>query len=148
MEAPDPESSAVISSTLAPFVISAWAWVSIVEALPWALVILNWLDVSLASGNVWVRWWKSTSARRPDEAVSGSRTPTIPLPAEASGLNLVMMEKLLSNEVGVIPDGPSADDELEEVVEPPHATMTVHRARRRPTPPIRLSPNICTSPPG
>jgi hypothetical protein len=73
-------------------------------------------------------------------------TPTIPLPDDASDLNLLMTLKLLSNEVAVTPDGPWAEDELDEVDEPPHATMTVPSARRSPTPPRRLSPSIFTSP--
>ena len=57
MAAPLPESSGSTSRTLAPWVMSASAWVCIVVALPWALSILN--CVNPAAWNALVRYGAS-----------------------------------------------------------------------------------------
>ncbi len=53
MAAPLPESKASTIRTVAPWVMSASAWVCIVVALPWALSILN--CVKPAAWNAFVR---------------------------------------------------------------------------------------------
>ncbi len=57
--APLPESSASTSSTAAPAVMSASAWVCIVSALPCALSILNWSADRPAASNACVRYGAS-----------------------------------------------------------------------------------------
>ena len=59
MAAPLPESMASMSSTVAPWVMSASAWVCIVLALPWALSTLKSLAPSPAAWNALVRYGRS-----------------------------------------------------------------------------------------
>ena len=59
MAAPLPESRASISSTLAPFVMSASAWVCIVVVLPCALSTLNWLAERPAALNACSKYGRS-----------------------------------------------------------------------------------------
>ena len=67
-------------STEAPAVMSASACCCIVLVLPWALSILNWLEVSPAVSKAFFRFGASYWTYRVDVVVSGSRTPIIPLP--------------------------------------------------------------------
>src|SRR5215211_3792138 len=94
--APLPESIGSTISTLAPWVISASAWVCIVVALPWALSILN--CVKPAAWNALVRYGASKETYRVEVVVSGSRTPTRPLPLDARSFSSAMAEKSFVNE--------------------------------------------------
>src|SRR5947209_16013601 len=101
MLAPTPELRASTSSTVAPPVISAWACVSWVLSLPWALSMVNWEEARPAFWNAWVRSGASNETYRADEAVSGRRTPMLPLPDAASPVSWDIAEKSLVNEVAV-----------------------------------------------
>src|SRR5947208_14710862 len=80
IDAPTPESIGSTSRTLAPLVMADWAWLSWVASLPWALVTVYCDDVRPAACNALVRYGASKDVYRADVVVSGSRTPTDPLP--------------------------------------------------------------------
>src|SRR5581483_11259067 len=98
MAAPLPESRASTNSTVAPAVMSASAWVCMVLALPCALSILNWLADSPAAWNALVRYGASKDTYRADVVVSGSSTPTIPLPWAARPFSCASAEKSAVND--------------------------------------------------
>src|SRR5438105_7122817 len=99
MAAPLPESRASMSSTLAPSVMSASAWVCMVLALPWALSTLKSLVVRPAAWKAFARYGASKLTYRAEVVVSGSNTPIFPFPCAASDLSWAMAEKSLVNDV-------------------------------------------------
>src|SRR5438093_940498 len=72
---------------------SASAWVCIVVVLPWALSILKWSADRPAVSNAFVRSGLSYCTYRVEVVVSGSNTPTSPVPDEASPVSSFITEK-------------------------------------------------------
>src|SRR6266571_2425535 len=95
---------------------SDWAIASSVASTPWALSTLK-SDVEYpAAAKAWVRYGASKLTYRVDEVVSGRMTPTSPLPAAVRPFREAMMEKLVSKDVTLRPDGTVADpDEVPPV---------------------------------
>src|SRR3954451_3427192 len=146
MAAPLPESRGSTMSTLAPAVMSASAWVCMVDALPWALSILNW--VKPAVWKALVRYGASKETYRADVVVSGSRTPTSPLPWVASDRSWFIAEKSLVNAVTLIEtflplvvEVPLADF----LDEPPQATSPAPTTKTTVRIPIRFQDTLIVS---
>src|SRR6266581_3960433 len=93
MAAPLPGSSGSISNTLAPALMSASAWVCIVETLPCALSILNWSALRPAASKAFLRNGASYWTYRVDVVVSGRRTPINPVPDAARSLSCAITAK-------------------------------------------------------
>src|SRR5664280_1458814 len=91
--APLPESSESTSRTEAPALMSASAWVCMVEALPPAVSIWKLAAGRPAASNAFFRYGASYWTYRVDVVVSGSSTPTMPLPCEASAVSCFIAEK-------------------------------------------------------
>src|SRR6478735_6717462 len=119
MAAPDPVSIGSISSTEAPSVMSASACCCIVDTLPPALVILKSLDDSPAASKAFVRFGASYWTYRVDVVVSGSSTPTLPLPCAATLCKVFITAKsavnLVTSTDGTAP--PPDDGVLDELDE-------------------------------
>src|SRR5579864_4222364 len=145
MEEPTPESSPSMSSTVAPAVMSACAWVSSVWSLAWALSILYWLEVSPAFWNASVRYGASKETYRADDAVSGRSAPIIPWPWDARPFRLVITEKSLVNDVAEMFVGvllPLVVVVLDELGELLQAAATMPTTSTSDIPANRLNPRI------
>src|SRR5581483_6880983 len=95
MASPVPGSKEVMAMTLAPWVIAAWAWVFMVVSLPRAFSTMMSLEGTPARARAFLMYGASKSAQRTEEAVSGRRKATLPLPAAATGLSMDMVENVL-----------------------------------------------------
>ena len=85
--APLAASIASTNRTVAPALMSASACVVIVVVLPCALSILNWSAVRPAASNAFLSNGALYCTYRVDVVVSGSRTPTRPVPEAARPLS-------------------------------------------------------------
>src|SRR5664280_2755259 len=136
--APLPESSGSTSRTEAPALMSASAWVCMVEALPLALSTLTSLAGRPAAANACFRYGASYWTYRVDVVVSGRSTPTRPLPCAASPVSCFMVEKsdlnsaalLCGIAMGVDADGDDVD--VEVVVDELHPETTSPNERTAP----------------
>ena len=90
-----------MTSTVAPLVMAASAWVCIVWVLPCAFCTWNWPEDRPAAWNACVRYGASKLTYRADDCVSGRSTATLPLPFLARGFSVAMAEKSLVNDAGV-----------------------------------------------
>src|ERR1035437_9654227 len=91
--APLPESSGSTRRTEAPALMSASAWVCMVEALPPALSTLMSAAGRPAAAKACFRYGASYWTYRVDVCVAGRSTPTTPLPCAANPVSCYMLEK-------------------------------------------------------
>src|ERR1019366_3690804 len=95
MESPVVESRDVRAMTFAPDVMAASACVSWVESLPRAFSTMTSLAGTPARLSAFLMYGRSKSAQRTEEAVSGSRKATLPVPAAAMGFRADMVDRVL-----------------------------------------------------
>src|SRR5699024_247031 len=108
--APLPASSGSTSSTDAPALMSASAWVCMVAALPSALSILNWSESRPVAWKAWVRYGSSYCTYRVEVVVSGRSTPISPSPWEARSVSCSMTEKSEVKDVASTSGAPPPGD--------------------------------------